>query len=96
MFRLPAPSLRGKSDVDNIGVCVRAGGEAVLFLFLLLLFSCSQRERSKDASLSALKYALRTTPVKDQGKVEACWIYAYLACIETERIENYSTKIWKV
>ena len=23
-----APSLRGKSDVDNIGVCVRAGGEA--------------------------------------------------------------------
>ena len=29
-YRLPAPSLRGKSDVDNIGVCVRAGGEAVL------------------------------------------------------------------
>ena len=24
-----APSLRGKSDVDNIGVCARAGGEAV-------------------------------------------------------------------
>ena len=24
-----APSLRGKSDVDNIGVCVRAGGEAI-------------------------------------------------------------------
>ena len=90
MFRLPAPSLWGKSDVDNIGVCVRAGGEAfLLFFFLLFLFSCSQRERSKDASLSALKYALRTTPVKDQGKVEACWIYAYLACIETERIENY-------
>ena len=101
MFRLPAPSLRGKSDVDNIGVCVRAGGEAVLFLFLLLLFSCTQRERSKDASPSALKYALRTTPVKDQGKVEACWIYAYLACIETERIENYGdsmnlSPIWLV
>ena len=32
---------------------------------------------------------LCTTPVKDQGKVEACWIYAYLACIETERIENF-------
>ncbi len=90
MFRLPAPSLRGKSDVDNIGVCFRAGGEAfLLFFFFLFLFSCSQRERSKDASLSTLKYALRTTPVKDQGKVEACWIYAYLACIETERIENY-------
>ena len=43
-FRLPAPSLRGKSDVDNIGVCVRAGGEAVVVLFLLLfpLFSFAQ------------------------------------------------------
>ncbi len=30
--RPPAPSLRGKSDVDNIGVCVRAGGEAFLEL----------------------------------------------------------------
>ena len=77
MFRLPAPSLRG-----------RAGGEAVLFLFLLL-FSCTQRERSKDVSSSVLRSSLRTTPVKNQGKVEACWIYAYLACIETERIENY-------
>ena len=27
-----APSLRGKSDVDNIGVCARAGGEAVLLV----------------------------------------------------------------
>lgn len=67
---------------------VKGLGVSLLF-FLLFLFSCSQRERSKDASLSTLKYALRTTPVKDQGKVEACWIYAYLACIETERIENY-------
>ena len=25
----PAPSLWGKSDVNNIGVCVRAGGEAL-------------------------------------------------------------------
>ena len=45
-FRLPAPSLRGKSDVDNIGVCVRAGGEAVvvlvLFLLLFPLFSFAQ------------------------------------------------------
>ena len=27
-----APSLRGKSDVDNIGVCARAGGEARLLV----------------------------------------------------------------
>ena len=79
MFRLPAPSLRG-----------RAGGEAfLLFFFFLFLFSCSRRERSNDVSSSVLRYSLQTTPVKDQGKVEACWIYAYLACIETERIENY-------
>ena len=67
----------------------RGLGVGLFFLLFLFLFSCSRRERSKDASLSTLKYALRTTPVKDQGKVEACWIYAYLACIETERIENY-------
>ena len=30
LHRAPAPSLWGKSDVDNIGVCVRAGGEAVI------------------------------------------------------------------
>ena len=30
LLSAPAPSLRGKSDVDNIGVCVRAGGEASL------------------------------------------------------------------
>ena len=30
-----APSLRGKSDVDNIGVCARAGGEAAMRLFVL-------------------------------------------------------------
>ena len=29
-----APSLRGKSDVDNIGVCVRAGGEATTRLLV--------------------------------------------------------------
>ena len=29
LLSAPAPSLRGKSDVDNIGVCVRAGGEAI-------------------------------------------------------------------
>ena len=28
-----APSLRGKSDVDNIGVYARAGGEAVLLVY---------------------------------------------------------------
>ena len=64
-----------------------------LFIILvasLLFTSCTRREKSKDTtSLSFLSNSLRTTPIKDQGKVEACWIYAYLACIETERIENF-------
>ena len=76
-----------------------------LFIILvasLLFTSCTRREKSKDTtSLSFLSNSLRTTPVKDQGKVEACWIYAYLACIETERIENYGdsmnlSPIWLV
>lgn len=33
------------------------------------------------------------TPIKNQGKVSACWIYAYLACIETERIEQYGDSL---
>lgn len=32
-FSNPTPSLQGKSDVGNIGVCVRAGGKAVATLF---------------------------------------------------------------
>lgn len=36
---------------------------------------------------------LATTPVKDQGKSESCWIYAYLACIETERTEQYGDSL---
>ncbi len=47
-----APSLRGKSDIDNIGVCVRAGGEVVFsyngnilpisFISILLLLEDAQ------------------------------------------------------
>lgn len=36
---------------------------------------------------------LSTTPVKQQGQTEACWIYAYLACMETERIEQYGDSL---
>lgn len=61
----------------------------IILVASLLLSSCTQQERGKDVSLSVPGKTLACTPVKDQGKVEACWIYAYLACIETERIENY-------
>ena len=33
------------------------------------------------------------TPVKDQGHLQACWIYAYLACMETERIEQFDDSL---
>ena len=37
----PAPSLRGKSDVDNIGVCVRGGGRGrcPLFSYIVTLIT---------------------------------------------------------
>lgn len=34
-----------------------------------------------------------STPIKNQGHLQACWIYAYLACIETERIEHYGDSL---
>jgi hypothetical protein len=37
-FRLPPYG--GKSDVDNIGVCAKRGGEAT-FVFFIFVFSCS-------------------------------------------------------
>ncbi len=61
----------------------------IILVTSLLLSTCTEKEGSKDVSFSIQNKALRCTPIKDQGKVEACWIYAYLACIETERIENY-------
>lgn len=55
----------------------------------LLLPSCTKQERSSRDASSFPRSSFRCTPVKNQGKVEACWIYAYLACIESERIEHY-------
>lgn len=48
----------------------------------------SQTELQKTGGL-----LLPHTPVKDQGSTSACWIYAYLACIETERIANMKDSI---
>lgn len=38
-------------------------------------------------------FLLPHTPIKNQGHIQACWIYAYLACIETERIEHYGDSL---
>lgn len=61
----------------------------IIFVASLLLPSCTKQERSSKDASSFLRSSFGCTPVKDQGKVEACWIYAYLACIESERIEHY-------
>ena len=63
-------------------------------VFSTLLLSCAkQYKKSKEVSLSPFKTTLRCTPVKNQGMTEACWIYAFLACIETERMEHYNDSV---
>lgn len=59
-----------------------------------LLLSCTkQNKKYKEVSNSPFKTTLKCTPVKNQGMTEACWIYAFLACVETERMENYNDSV---
>ena len=53
-----------------------------------LLLSCSHRqEKSRhEAEHFRTEVMLRTTPVKNQGQDQLCWIYAMLATIETEHL----------
>ena len=53
-----------------------------MLLVGMLLVGCSQQqERNYEVEVMN-----RYTPVKNQGKSQACWIYAMLAAIETEHI----------
>ena len=57
------------------------------FLAISLLFTaCSSNKQREQHSELAMKDVtrLKTTPVKDQGPSQTCWIYAMLATIETE------------
>ncbi len=60
----------------------------IFILFAALLCSCS-KSQEKEAT-APTKYhtdiLLRTTPVKQQGDSNLCWVYAMLATIETEHI----------
>ena len=59
-----------------------------------LFLSCAKQDkRCKEVSRSPFKTALRCTPVKNQGMTEACWIYAFLACVETERMEHFNDSV---
>lgn len=59
-------------------------------LLTLVLASCGRHESSYAHTTSLLDNSatlvLPTTPVKDQGKTELCWIYALLATLETDHI----------
>ena len=66
----------------------------IAFVVSTLFLSCTkQNKKCKEVSRSPFKTALRCTPVKNQGMTEACWIYAFLACVETERMENYNDSV---
>ena len=66
--------------------------KAILITILTtLLANCTQKagdivdEKVKRFHTDVL---LRTTPVKDQGNSNACWIYAMLATIESEHLRD--------
>lgn len=59
------------------------------FLVLLLLVSCGRpnpRAYQKSVNEFTTDFWVKTTPVKDQGHSELCWIYAMLATIESEHL----------
>ena len=57
----------------------------LLLLSILLLSSCEQKSTTSHDALKTI-VRLKTTPVKNQGNSETCWIYAMLATIETEHL----------
>lgn len=68
-------------------------------VLLLFLCACSGHESADELLPRIDTHSLKTdvllsyTPVKDQGNMKTCWIYAYLACLETERIEQYGDSL---
>ena len=59
-----------------------------------LLWSCvEQKKQGVEKADIPFNAAFKCTPVKDQGMTEDCWLYAFLACIETERMEHYNDSV---
>ena len=67
----------------------------LLFIATVQLFNSCGRPAPREDEPCPVKVdvKLTTTPVKNQGKQSSCWIYAYLACVETERIEQYGDSL---
>ena len=72
---------------------------------VLLLCSCGRPQPAPQTEDRAFAddVRLRTTPVKNQGRSQLCWIYAMLATIETDRImagdsvnlsPDYPARMW--
>lgn len=57
-----------------------------LFFLCLWLTACRQQQAKVSDRQFTDIVRLKTTPVKQQGRSETCWIYAMLATIETERL----------
>ena len=60
----------------------------VILLTLVLSLTSCHRERQVQQILQKprTECLVKTTPVKDQGASELCWIYAMLATIESDRL----------
>ena len=55
----------------------------ILFAIHYSLFTSCARQEPKNFTHEVLN---RMTPIKDQGNIPTCWIYAMLATIETEHL----------
>lgn len=67
--------------------------KVILITFLAtLLAGCSPTPKESGTDEKVKRFhadvLLPTTPVKDQGKSDACWIYAMLATIESEHLRD--------
>ena len=67
----------------------RIGAISLMLGLLLTVMSCKgNKEMKSNVPVFTNDILLKTTPIKQQGEGYTCWIYAMLATIETDRIEQ--------
>lgn len=68
---------------------MKTGATLLLSTILGLCFGCTERQpEHRQTPTFTVDLLLKTTPVKQQGSRETCWLYALLATIETDRLEQ--------